>query len=1051
MARRVVIGGLWALWVTGMAMALPEATVAPCATPPKIDGELDDECWKAAATFSDFHVLGQTHAAKRPTVVKASFDSKWLYLGIASHHEKPQEIQATVLNHDGPVHQDESVEVFADAGTGGEVYFHFLLNAANTQAEQRIRAGASDRGWNPAWRSAVKVHSSGWNAEIAVPLYLLAAEGDLGRLRLNIARNSGAELSTWSPVKSFHDPANFGALRGLDAVKTEIPFLAFGNVRTSGFYRADDKAQYDVTCDAGGDPEKPRKVKFVVTDQPVTGAGKSVTREMTLEKAAQTSLTLAVPVEARVRRSAVLAMEDVETGKTVQSVTIRNAACAIVVVAYLDRSYYTTEGEARVVCTAEGPQTEYEDKALVVRNGQGNVLARCERLEAETQVALRIEALRPGAHPVTVELCQKNGDPIFTQPLVLTKRPPKPGCEWKVDRINRVLLRDGKPFFPFGLILWMWRAEEIRSDVHFRHAAQMGFNTVLQWYDRMTPEQADEYQAMAAKHGLLVLGWAAAYFAGIELENAEELLGGPALNRAREVFRTSANGIKANLMLDPLLRGLAPETKVRLFDQYYQKNLPRVTDALNRLKEHPNLIGYKMFDEPPAKSYFAMYVHGRKLHSHIHETDGYHPVFLLYSSYIPEGEEYTDWADCLGTDPYWVPGNRRRELRGTVNFVSKITALTDARARQRRQVTWIVPLAEFWVAGSKRALLPQEQFCQTYLALIHGAKALIYFRHPLCGRTAVDTFAKLSRQMGVLGPIALTPEIPQDITYSTGAFDPRKNDPDQFPHVQVALRRNPAGGYVLLAANTRPFPVEVACRIPLLGSAGAVRRLFSAETHPIRDGAFSDRLEPMATRAYAFDSREPITGPVPIRVDMLPHPELATPEDAVPVAGRVGKKNLMPNPSFEESTLPGWPDYYICSTPGLGTIYYLGDPDALFSLDPTNPFHGKHAVKMVSTHPGGTWVMAEVNPKEDKPTEYVLSAYLRAERDGFEASFFGFGSGYAGKVKLTTEWKRYHVKGVVPVKSADNPLWGVRTDMVGTFWADAIQLERGSEPTDFEP
>jgi len=43
---------------------------------------------------------------------------------------------------------------------------------------------------------------------------------------------------------------------------------------------------------------------------------------------------------------------------------------------------------------------------------------------------------------------------IFTQDLELIKREPKPGFEWKIDRVNGVLLHDGKPFFP-GLVAFM--------------------------------------------------------------------------------------------------------------------------------------------------------------------------------------------------------------------------------------------------------------------------------------------------------------------------------------------------------------------------------------------------------------------------------------------------------------------------------------------------------------------------------------------------------------------------------------------------------------------
>ena len=33
---------------------------------------------------------------------------------------------------------------------------------------------------------------------------------------------------------------------------------------------------------------------------------------------------------------------------------------------------------------------------------------------------------------------------------------PKPGQEWKIDRVNRVLLHDGRPQFVYGILLGGW-------------------------------------------------------------------------------------------------------------------------------------------------------------------------------------------------------------------------------------------------------------------------------------------------------------------------------------------------------------------------------------------------------------------------------------------------------------------------------------------------------------------------------------------------------------------------------------------------------------------
>ena len=1040
------------LLLSASATALPEATIKACKTPPKIDGELNDACWQAAASFSDFQ---QPRGKGKPaygTRVKAGFDSDWLYFGIACEHSAPDKMEANVKTHDAGVHQDESLEFFIDPGTGGAVYGHFMLNVINTQAEQLSTAGARNRGWDPRWLSATKTHAKGWNAEVAIPLYILAAYGDLARTRINVARNGGGQPSTWSPVSGgFHAPSTFGPLKGLAGLRPRIPYLGFGNAKVGRYYPAKGKFQYDVSMDVGADPNTARTVKIVVTDKPEAGKGATVTRTLKLLPGKPQAIKIPVPVDDQGKRETLVTLIDAAAGKELQAESLASSANLDVIKAYLDRSYYTTEKEAKVICAIDLPIGLLKSASLSLSGGQGSVLARSGKVAPDdNRMSLDVSHMKPGAYPIRIDLRSKGGELLAVKRVTLTKRAPNPGREWKLDRVNRVLLRDGKPYFPFGILLNAYNSEIMCEELHYRRAAEMGFNSIVTWCGRMRPEDADTFMQLAAKHKLNVLGWAAGYMAGIELDNPRKYFAEKDLPAAKEVFSNTPNRVKAAYIFNPAVKDLSPEVKVELFDEYFRKNVSRVTEAVNRMKKYSNLIGYKMFDEPTGKKHFAMYEGGRKLYRLVHDTDGYHPAFIIYSSYIPEGEEFVDWTDVLGTDPYWVPGGRRTDLRSTPNFVSKIVALTDARAAERRQVTWTVPLAEWWVATSKRPLLRQEQFCQTYLALIHGARAIFYFRYPLRSRITMGVFAELSKQMEVLGPVATSPAIPQEIEYNPGAFNPLKNTPENYPCIQVSLKRNPAGGYVLLAANTRSYPVEATYRVSLLGERGTVGRLFSDDTYKVRNGAFFDELEKMGTRAYAFKSSKRINAPVTIKVEMEAHRDEGVVETGAPVTGRVGKKNLMPNPSYEETTFPDWPDYFICRTQRLGEDFFLGDKDGGVVLDTENPFHGKVSLKLVSKKHGGTWTMAEVWPKEPEPTEYVFSVYMKADRDGLQAGWFGFNQNNP-KVKLTTKWKRYYIKGSVPFHSYDNPLWGVRTDDVGTMWVDALQLERGSEPTEFEP
>ena len=677
--------------------------------------------------------------------------------------------------------------------------------------------------------------------------------------------------------------------------------------------------------------------------------------------------------------------------------------------AYLDRSYYTIEKEAVAVCEIEGPE-RLGDAVLVVKDAKGNPLGKSDVQGRVTRISIALDKLPVGAHPLAVELRSKKNETLLSRALELIKREPKPGFEWKIDQVNRIVLRDGQPFFPIGMVMSGMVAP--RDEASFREVAELGFNTVIRWYSGADPATATALHDLAAKYHLYVID--------------------PPDRFAKD------NLIRAKAQPD--------------FDDLVAANLDRMAAAVNKVKDSPRLASYYALDEPDKNQIKS----GRMLYHKQQELDGYHPSMILYSSGIPAGDQFIDWCDILSTDPYWTPVGEG--VRGSINWMSKIVTATRERGEPGRKVTWILPMGEFWSGISKRAILPKEQFAQTYLALIHGAKGIIYFRYPFIHQTALDTLGMLTKELAVLGPIAVTPDVAQTVHYSPDPFDPEK---DKYPDVQVSLRRNPAGGYVLLAANTRAFPVEVKVHLSNLGPSGAVKNLFNSNQHPISGGSFSDRLEFNDTRAYTFQASEPIQEPVDLVIEETPHPEQTDPiygAPGLPNSGRPDKKNVLRNPGFEEAAFSDWPDYYafIMDGPRLGR----GDPQTIYGLDTANPFEGKNCLWIRASEKKGKFMFYQTCvPALKEPHSYTLSAYMRADRDGVKVHFVGLGwripkptFGYK-EFTLTTKWQRYTETTTLPPKLFRSHSVGVEivADQNATVFFDAMQLEQGDEATAFEP
>jgi len=272
--------------------------------------------------------------------------------------------------------------------------------------------------------------------------------------------------------------------------------------------------------------------------------------------------------------------------------------------------------------------------------------------------------------------------------------------------------------------------------------------------------------------------------------------------------------------------------------------------------------------------------------------------------------------------------------------------------------------------------------------------------------------------------------------------------------------------------------VDMTYRLPLLGETGTVSRLFSNAVYAVTNGAFSDQIEPYGVRAYVIGQqmtdagrrtpdargqneknmdRSTVHGPqstalVAIAVTTTGHLEQVRAEEpGLPRTGRPGKKNILPNPSFEESTLPGWPHYYVQFD--FGPVL-IGHPGASFQVVTNAPFHGRFCLQLVSTNNQGKGFFFYLGPQVYQPQECAWSLYLRANRDGVKVKIGGkpIGGFWPDQqVTLTTAWQRYTVTAIVPPGVPEYNKFSVFVLGEGTVWVDAMQLEKGAVPTDFEP
>ncbi len=959
-----------------------EITITPCSQPPVVNGISDDSCWRNAARFSK--KLNKT-ADGEVVQGKITYDAKWLY----------------VLLEGKGKGKGKAVSVLLDPGANQGFYYQFPVEIQkNEVANSRkiIKKENVVSPWRIKWKCAVKQSQSGWTAEIAIPRFCL--KRGYGSLLMDVVKTQmkrnvqlpEADQSDWINIK---------------VAKRTWPQLAYPVMikyaNCLGYNNSGNPRFYRVLVRLNANPALiGKKATITLTDNPLDGKESHIDKQVIVTKDKSWPIFLNIPVSSVCKRIATVSVKCPENG-IVQVIEPEDISLlSPMAEPILNRNYYTTEKQAEALCNIRMPEPMLKSLSLTATAGQnGKILSRKSGLNRKTLLAIPLKDLPVGVNSVIINLT-RNNKTLCGFPVRIVRKAPKPGCEVKIDPVRRIILKDGKPFFPVGFMPSMIKSSQ-ESD--FKRIADGGFNILIRWNHRdHDPQEELKFLEMAAKYKLNVI--------------ANPLL----LGKNRLVQ-----------MKDNLKRGrfkMTRQEKVKMFLNAARENMPVAEKAINDIKNHANLLGYYNLDEPHIHVFDIVAPALKIFYDACYRLDGYHPVFLLYGygAQMTPTPAATDYCDVLGADPYWALSSGKRNIFKTPLAVSLITKRLRERANKVNKPIWIVPVAEIYSGTYKHVTTPAEQRVQTYLALIGGAKGITYFTYPVLHEDNWKELCKLADEIKELAPSLLGREIPQRIEYSQ-----RRSD---HP-MRVALFEYSEGGYLLLAANGLENPLKITFTFLGMSDETKISRKFSSGTFPVSGGSFTDSLDGYAVRAYIIKTNSKLTEPVRIMVN-TDIAQKAVMEFAESVNGRKNKKNIAHNPGFEDATLPGWPDYYfpMLVWPEIGTRNFE------WGQDTTDPFEGKYCLKMKSTLRGSSLrsaLMSKVRPSKKK--KYVYSIYIKADNDNMQARF-----GLRGKLfKLTRNWKRYYYS---PEKNYGR-FW-LLTYGKGTVWVDALQIEEGTQPTKFE-
>ena len=831
--------------VVASAGEVPTLALTRADQAPVIDGKLSDACWQKAAWASNFWRFDKEERAQAQTEVLVCYDDQALYLGWKCMEPDTSKLVGTVKEHDGPVHLNDCVELFIAPGTDEGAYYHFIVSVANTRGEKWHRGGA--RFWDGDWSSATQVGKGAWTVEMAIPWYNFAENLALGPWRINLGREKWTEpkeISSWAYTpKKFHRPERFGKMATPEVDLSHLQALRMYSL-SIGTYGLDETGySYTVKGLLMNKGREPRKMLLEGEDQPRTGktARTKVLTDLPARKIVPFELSLGGLESLGLRRVA-LRLRHPETGQAYYVMNLGEKSFPRMMTGCFDRNYYTKEKTGAAIVSLNMPEgTKQEFLAqleLLVKGKQGEkVIRKQTKVTDPRNIGIRFDLreIPLGVHQAVVRVRDARNNLIAEKVLKLRKPPPAPTGlhEVKVDRMRMALLVDGKPFFPIGIYGIV--------PEYMKEVADAGFNCTIRW----SPAEMGGYKYLK------------------ELMETSEEAGRQAILAYPDACQ------KAGLfMIDwpfflsyEKLRYASIDFSER-FARFLNDQLPFIVETV---REHPALLAYYGPDEP-SEQHRGQCLQAAEI---FWELDPYHPHFMLFCGGVLDWPEVYDVA---GMDLY--PGFGRKSLFPVFTGARRGALVAEAN----RVPYWHVPL--LCGRGSGNRCTGPEQRAQAYLAVIGGAKGILWFVWPPRHQSNWGELRKIAREFTELTPVLTEASPEQDI---------RRDPPEMTETLQVLVKEHKGKTYLIMA-NADPEPLEASFALPEKYS-GKCQVLFENRKLNLVNAKFTDHFAGFASHVYELSRSWPSGGVLTVSMKSEAKEEVAKEEITAP--------NLISNPGFE--------------------------------------------------------------------------------------------------------------------------------------------------------
>jgi hypothetical protein len=141
------------------------------ATPPVLDGRLDDPVWAQATAVTDFETFIPEFGKRQPekTTAYMAYDAEHLYFAFRCLDPEPGRIKAPLTKRDDIAGSD-FVCINLDTFNDQQSLCAFYITPAGVQGDSRFASGKEDYSVDLVWDSAARMDAEGYTVEVRIPL-----------------------------------------------------------------------------------------------------------------------------------------------------------------------------------------------------------------------------------------------------------------------------------------------------------------------------------------------------------------------------------------------------------------------------------------------------------------------------------------------------------------------------------------------------------------------------------------------------------------------------------------------------------------------------------------------------------------------------------------------------------------------------------------------------------------------------------------------------------------------------------------------------------------